>query len=420
MLQLRLIVLLSFLFLFVPSSYSQLVKRTPCSIEINHAPIHARIHGNVFRDFGWLRPEVTGKKFSFSENSYFFMMSGSAFQLHKYDETMHLEGRGTASLVLKDSSNTTYYDIHALSRKPENIQKWIATQPGNWEWQSAPDSTLQIPTYSYYSFAVHDNMIVTVYEVKNAKGETDYFIQNSSYLMATNNKGINYILLDADCNGSFTDLSDKILFNSWNPYNHESTYKPIPGFKENTWYDQSYLYYTCFLNILYQNDKLTIRCENDHYADQTQTGTISFSKIPKKSTLLINDSPYTYTKKSFSLPAEFGMYKTTIIQKGYMNIETTFTLNETNPEEKIICPKAAPAGELLLRNIFSGHYFVTLYYPNGTHRIYYNTSTFILPPGEYQLAVNMDGYELPCRVKIFKNKMSEVDIKEELAKTSLH
>ncbi len=436
------------LLLFSMQSFSQNIKLE----KINETGLggkkpSAQIKSNIFNDFAWTEPAYNAQKIEFVGNLYYFEMNGLSFQLTIVDSNMiEVKGNGSSMLMNKEvSKNGIYFDKKNLALKSVEKQKWIAhlipeskvfsvkhLTPGSkvnyytsfephtivstkWKWENTNDSILDIPCYVYYQFDLNDGRTLFIYEIKDSNGKRSYFIQNASYLIANDADGLEYILLDNNCNGNYTDDSDKIFFKSWNPNVKNSSFKRINFAKENCWYDHSF-FNENFLIPYFQNGRLNFENVVDNYFGNNKIGKLRFKNIPKKSTLVINNKEYDIHKGKNKFDCEYGIYKAIISCNGSVDFETIFTLNENNPEEEITYKKTAPAGILQINNIFLSNYFVTVKNSNGFQKTYLNTTKIAVPTGTNEVTIYFDGYQINHQFSINQNEIFEFDFENEIKK----
>ena len=436
--------------LFSLQSLAQIIKGFPSTeTEIDHRKIYARTRPDIFKDFAFLEPETKVNKIAFTDHIYYFMMFGTSFQITQIDTNMmELKGNGSSVMASKEiSAHNIYYDKSLLKRNAIEKLRWVPYQtieskvipvkhltPGStkdyytsfeahsisqtkWKWEKAVDSALVIPSCYCYELPLNDDRVLYVYETKNASGKTEYYLQNASYLSAINPDGVECILLDEDCNGSYTDPNDKILLNSWNPYSMQSTYKKVKFVKENSWYTVADFYNEYLTKINYQNGKVSFDAVNDTYEGNKKTGAVQFRKLPKNCSLWVNANEYTAHKGKNKFECEFGVYKAIVRCKGALDFEAYFTLNDNNTKQEIRYVKTAPAGVLKINNIFADDFFATVKNANGYSRTYRNLTEICVPPGNNQLILYTDGFSSVYSFSVNENEIHELDFEAELKKT---
>ena len=430
------------------NTFSQTIKREMLNeTGLGGKKFYAKIRSNIFTDYPWINPEFQSKKIIFSNHFLYFELNGLSFQITEIDTNlMELKGSSSSMLIEKKVSNgEIYYEKNRLTSKTVEKQKWVPhltldkkiipvkhLSPGsttnyytsfeshetpaiNWKWENTNDSILKIPSYSYYQFELNDGRILFLYETINNAGIKEYFLQNASYLFASDADGVEYIFLDNNCNGNYTDAGDKFFFKSWNPYLRESKFKKISFAKENTWYDYSF-FQDNFL-IPYQHEgKLHFESIPENYASSNQKGILKIKNISKKSTLVINKKEYPIHRWRNKFDCEYGIYKATISNKGFVDYETIFTINDGNPLEEIICQKNISAGTLLINNIFFNDYFITIKNATGFIKTYRNTNKIEAPKGINELIIYFDGYQISHQVEVNQNETIEFDFENELNK----
>lgn len=435
-------IVLCFVLCSSSASFSQTIKRENMNeTELGGLKIFAKIHSNIFNDFSWIEPEFSSKKIDFFDHIYYFEMNGISFQLTQVDSNMmELKGSGTSILIdKKKSENDIYFDKKILKQKAIENQKWIAypsaekksiavkhLSPGStnnyymsfeshsivttkWNWETTSDSVLSIPSYIYYRFDLNDGRTIFVYEIKNNLGKFEFYIQNASYLDATDDKGIEYILLDNNCNGNYTDETDKIFFKTWNPNLKNSRYKKLKFAKENTWYGSSF-FHDNFLIPYFHEGKLNFENIIENYTGINKTGIVKFKNVPKKSTLLINKTKYPINKGNNNFACEYGIYKSIISCDGCVDFDSIFTINDNNPLEEILYPKKAVSGGTIeIKNIFETDFFATVKNVDGYCRTYHNANKIAVPTGNNEVTIYFDGYEISTQFSIKQNEIHGFD-----------
>ena len=409
--------------------------------------MYAKIRSNIFNDYPWIEPDFQAKMITFSNHLFYFELYGLSFQLTQVDSNLiELKGSGSSMLIEKTrSKNDIYYGKNILKRKAAIKQKWMPhisvekkvfpvkhltpksrneyytafethySPSTSWKWENVNDSELTIPSYSYFQFDLNDGRTLFVYEVKNKAGAVEYFLQNASYLYASDADGIEYIMMDIDCNGSYTDLCDKFYFKSWNPYQAKSKYKKISFAIENTWYDYSF-FQNYFLIPYFHDGKIIFENISQNYADANKKGILQLKKVPKNAYLLINKKEYPVKKGKNKYDCDYGIYKTTITCKNYADFEEIFTINDNNPVEEITHPEISSAGTFLINNIFISDFYISIKSTSGLIKNYHNTCQYNLPLGNYEAEIYFEGNKIIHQFLITKNETTEFDFEEELKK----
>ena len=422
------IIRISLIYFFVVSfsfkMYSQTIKRFHQEqFDFINKRMNAQVRSDIFNDFAWLAPDIKATKILFEENFFFFTLNSAGFQIHVFDSSLlEFKGKANSLLISKEvSRNNIYYNKNLLTKKAVIAQKWTTstltnTPKINWNWGTSVDSNLTIPSYQYYPFLLHDSTLLYLYEVPDSMGNKSYYLQNASYILATDGNGIKYILLDANCNGSYTDSNDKILFNTWNPYSKESRFRKIKFLKENFWYSQSYLSKEFFLTANFALGKFSIISENN-LSETSKIGSIILTKIPKDAILFINDTCYQLNKRKITFNCEYGKYNARFFVKGYEDFETTFIINDANKQKEISYPKKTPiAATVIIKNIFASDFIITVKNASGYSQTYNNISTFSIPIGYNELEIYCDGSILNHSFTAIKSETYEVDFGAEITK----
>jgi hypothetical protein len=441
---------LFFLVLISLPSFSQVILRDSLNINgLGGKKISAQIHSNIFNDFLWTEPNYTAKKIEFSNNIYYFEMNGASFQLTLIDTNLiELKGFGTSILIDKVFSKSThYFDKNMLGYSYVQKQKWVAhptisskvipvkhyTQnkidyyttfephtlmSTQWKWEIANDSVLLIPSFLKYQFDMNDGRTIFVYENKDINGKTNYYIQNASYLYASDTNGIEYILIDNNCNGNYTDAEDRIFFKTWNPHSKQSTFKKLSFVKENTWINNSF-FHDNFLIPYFHAGKLNFENIIENYSGSNKSGTLQLLKVPKKSSLIINTKSYAIKKGKNKFDCNYGIYHASISNKGFLDFDTIFTINDNNPSEEIMYQKTLPAGTLKIKNIFENDFIITIRNANGYIKNYLNTDVIAVPIGNNELSIYINGIQINYSFSINQNNIIDFDFEAAIQK-SIH
>lgn len=425
---------------------------------MNNKQMSCDLKENIFKDYGWSKPDIKGQKINLENNQAAFTWNGKSYTLQRDQEQLILkEASGTTiSGQKKRSSGDMYFDKSSLKLKPVQRSRWVSHQTTQmqtvmvtktrpvtryqydyssktsrpvystesymateyrlvpkteWKWEFYTDYEIDIPAYDYHTFTMPNGTHLVIYEANPG-----LVLQNISYYSAIDEQGINHVLLDADNNGSFLDQSDRIMFNSWNPYAKESNYRPVRFFRENSWYDLAYLKNENFLTIGLSNNTLSLQYENDAYAQSKEKGRVTFSDIPEKATLIINGQAFRSRSSDKTFKSEYGIFKARIQQKGYLDHEVTYTVNKDNPNPVIKYQPTAAAALLEIRNIFLPNYFVLVTNDKGYSRTYYNTSSLSVPTGNNQIQIYSEGFTFPYAFTARAEESTSLDFEAEIKK----
>jgi hypothetical protein len=339
---------------------------------MSNKQIPVSLQQNIFKDFGWAKPELKGLRLTLENNKAPISWNNAAYTLLKEQDGFSLKNENGFVAAGKNnrSHSDMYYDMSALTLKPVMRSRWVSYQTyttqmvsvphtrsvtryvydsysktskpvysmetyysyetrmvprTDWRWENYTVYELDIPDYEYYAFTMPDSTNLIIYDAKGGP-----YLQNASYLSAIDKDGINHVLIDANNNGTFLDQEDRIMFNSWNPYSKDSKYRPMRLFRENSWYGLAFLKNENFLTFSQKNGQLNLEYENDQYANSKEKGSVIFSGLPEKATLIINGQEFKTSKKDKVYKSEYGLFNARIVQKGKLDYETTYTVNKTS------------------------------------------------------------------------------------------
>jgi hypothetical protein len=403
--------------------------------EIKDQQLPFSIHSDIFADYGWMKPEAGSRPVDLSSGSSAFTFNGKEFKLtNEGNGDLTLEGNGTKLSATKEKTKGRYYyskaklklvpviryrwvshytttaqtlpvvryrtvtsyqyDYASKTSRPVSRQesyvsyetRWVPKT--DWRWESYTTYEYDIPEYHIYSYRLPDSTHLIVYEDSAAAG-SKYYIQNASYVKATDESGTNYILTDDDMNGSYTDPTDKIVFNSWNPYQKNSSFRRLRFFKENSWFTLKYLLEEYFVDIELSGGQLTLNYANSKYNEAKGKGKVHFVNVPKNAEVLINGRNY---KPRETYKSEYGVFKVTIKQKNYLDYVTTYVIDDSAKEQTVSYQVTGGAAPFTIKNIFAEDYFVTVTNASGYGRTYHNTSDINVPPGDTQIEIYTDGF----------------------------
>ena len=438
--------------------------------------LQGEFQGDIFNDFLWTTPDLHSRKLNLSieygVQKLDFTFDGSEYEFKVIDHTK-LEWTnapgGAVVLELRHSENDRYYDISLLKIVSVTEQRWVPktevvpeTVPvtrsrmvpqtitnadgtsttimttefytdfethfvtkTTWDWETYSRSMVDIPRYSYFELPLgKPGRKLLIYQV--AEGDTlNYYLQNPSYLTAMEKddgflkmRDVRIMILDNNSNGSYSDPEDLILFNVWNPYAKESTYRSIQGLMDNKWFDLLFLENDYFLTIETGSDGLiNFINQNDQYVGvKTKGKLIIDNQSGREGVLFVNGRQYRSPQpgqNEYSI--EFGKYNLILSQEGFIDYRDTFVINHETPEKVVVYNPEDPAGTLRLTNIFAENWSVEYSLPDGPVTLF-NTSELRLPPGNYPVTITVDGLPLTWSVTIKQGGITVLNYEEEIQK----
>jgi hypothetical protein len=284
------------------------------------------------------------------------------------------------------------------------------------EWYYAPRTTyvLDIPQCPYYSFKLADNVTMVVYKA----GENKYYVQNSAFMMATGDDKINHVFIDANSDGDFFDDEDRVMFNSWNPYSANSAFRSAGTFRDNKWYDIGELRQNNFLTFSANETSRTLNIdyENSKYVEEEDKGKVMFSALPEDVRLFVNGKEYKAKKEEKKFKSQYGKFLVRIAQKGYIDFETTYTVDEKKPNVEIKYVTPTQAGSVRLFNIYEPNYLVTVSNASGYSRTYTNEAEFTVPVGKNTISIYSNGFTLNYEADIEHSGTTAINFEDEVNK----
>jgi len=451
------VLILFFISIFAQAQVIRRWESSKSAIKSKHMP--CEVHPNVFTDFGWSFPDVKSRPVNLSADGYEFVYRGVNFKLAKAninDISVARDGHVITTEHIQKSNNTIYFDKKMLRLKAITRYKWVShtyyqstmvpvTQYRNVTtyqydyashsshpvssmqsyttyqshmtpvtsntWQPYTDYVPDVPVFDYYDLNLdkENHLLLYTYQGK-------YYLQNPQYLQATDEDKVNYILVDNDVNGKYTDPDDAMMFNSWNPYNKASKYKPIAYTRENYWKPTSYYEGEEFVYPSVSNSQLTIDSKNDEYEGVKDKGRVYFENIPSGAVSTINGKSYHLGSGEKDLKCEYGVFNLKIARTGFLDYDTIFTVNDQNKEVHIVYNEPIQGAELKITNIFSKNYYINVANASGFSKTYHNTNIVSIPEGNDSVEVFTNGNSVTLHVQAKVGEKVDLDFEAELKK----
>jgi len=284
-----------------------------------------------------------------------------------------------------------------------------STAQTDYRWEVYAELVIDVPKYKYYDFTLSDSTNIILYRVDN-----NYYLQNVSYIYAEDNDGLKYILIDNNMNGSYTDVQDRIMFSSWNPYSKNSSYRKSLFLVSNKWYEINYLSTEYFLDFATTADVLTMDYKNDKYISGSDKGKIFFKNLPEKATFQINGKRYALNDRERGFKSEYGMYKITIKKRGYLDYDTVVVVDEKSPAAIISYKNTDIASTVEIQNIYSDGYFVNVSNNRGFRKTFYNLNKIEVPVGFNNFEIQTDGITVAKNLRSSAEGQNAIDFEQEL------
>ncbi|WP_028973295.1 hypothetical protein [Spirochaeta cellobiosiphila] len=449
-----------------PDKYEEKVSRN----------ILSTTHPSIFEDYQWTTPNLKSYKLVFhTENDK--RMSSLTFDNTTYtielteDENLIISsGKEHHDVLnLETSSNDIYYDISTLDRVLTYKMRWVSkttfetqsvmvtktrsvpvttfgpngtsstsfktefytenefrTVPvTKMEWESYPVYEYRIPQFEYYKFPVRNNRLsLYIYKVIDGQ-KTSYYVQNPSYVVAEETqqalfgqKKVNILLLDNNCNGSYTDKEDLVMFNVWNPYSQNSTYRTLDKLNDNYWYKQELIENEKFMTFTIQDNHLQIDYANQYYVGNEEQGTLVLdNKTDLKVELTVNGKKYRDAKPGINnYSCELGLFNYVISTKGHLDYSGTFKLTSIEEPVNIEYVQQKEACILEIKNIFSKSYSVTVESENF-NKTYYNVTKINVPIEKVKMMINVNGFIFSKEMNM-KTGTNIIDFEKEIKELS--
>jgi hypothetical protein len=437
------------------------ITRMPQGVkEFSSTVVGVKKHENIFEQYMWTYPDLTSRKIGKS-----FIFSNEPFTFETGNGAITVIHNGSAYTFPKQKSNKVYMNLSTLESTTVLSQRWVPktvievqTVPvmktrqvpvttfgpdgiasttfqtefytdfetrhvpvTKWEWENYPVTTYYFPVVEYCQAAIGNKYFFIIYETGNAN-EKEYYLQNSSYLLTKSGENeifgsskLALVFADTDSNGSFFDPTDMVLFNTWNPFDRESSYSFTNLFVDNRWYTLNAL---AEENFLYFEERekdqaVFIGYENDRYLNEKNTGKVTFKNLKgTEARIFINGNEYNLFFGN-ELTAEYGKYRIRITNPGYLDYEEVYTINGENPHKVIEYALTEKAGTIGITNIFAQGYIVEIR-SEKINKFYLNAKQINLPAGKYHVSINVHGFLLEKEITVTISKTSEIDYEQEI------
>jgi len=266
-------------------------------------------------------------------------------------------------------------------------------------WEKSTDRMVDIPDYTLFRFPIDRERELLIYRVNTGDGE-EYFLQNPSYCFIEDKeigyfgrKNVKILFIDANSNGRYFENADRILFNTWNPFEKESPYAQIPGLMHNQWYLLKSLEKERFLKFKKEDSTLIISSENSQYIDNENKGRINLQNV-KGSTIYINGRKYYSQRNVFEKSIQFGKYHLRIVKPGYLDFENVFSINTETGRYDLIYQEATRAGTVKINNIYVKDWLLIYKKEGEEEKYFYKRDRISLPAGSVVLRIYAGGFDL--------------------------
>lgn len=446
------------------SSCSPTIKRWGIGTnEIKDQSVAYKPQQNIFKEYGWTRPNIASEKISFTNGSTQINWAGQSYVLVQKDSnTLALvASTGADTLVSEEklSAKDIYYNRSILKIITVQRQRWVShtshqsksvpvqrsrqvsyqtynystksytTQyrtehytsyeyrmvpVTTWRWETYTEQDVEIPAYKYYSFKVADTYLL-VYKIP-VGDEFEYYVQNAGYLIGQDKDKLNYVGIDVNSNGLYNDEIDQLMFNSWNPYSKLSSYiKPKVSFLDNFWLPYNKLENDYMVKIEHIDNEFSFLYENNRFYKNKKKGKVKFTNVPKTASLVANGKTYKI-KNNKRYKIQYGKYKIKITRPGYMDYEQSILVDVYSENHTVNYDSVGRSGVVIIENIFLGSYFVTVTSENGYSKTEFNATYLNVPIGKNKIKIYDGGVSYEYEVDVSAYGKTTIDFEAELKK----
>lgn len=191
---------------------------------------------------------------------------------------------------------------------------------------------INIPRYHVFSFEMENGNNIVVYKTTDVTGDTQFTAQNISYIKYIDDKGRASVLLDSDCNGTYTEDEDQIIHNveSVNKYVKVNQF-PVDNPSVSSIKEAEFV---SSLDIKMDNNKISLLSRNKKFPDKG-AGKLILKDLPAKATININGKNFVSRYSAKKLRCQYGRYRLKITAPGHDDFVRTFEVNGTNKEQVI-------------------------------------------------------------------------------------
>lgn len=433
-------------------------------IELKSQQLNLAIKPNIFADYEWAKPDIQSIPISFVGGKAELSFGQTQFQLTLGENKITFSDGINTYVAPKTTSNyDCYYNAHELTINEEDLSYWetawitdayseqvtgyrteairrtrkvdgkdrdtiehvqVAYQTTETRQRQVPIQrwvvrkkyVYHIPAYPVYSLRINDFQLL-VYEIER-NGYTYYYLQNISYLQAVDKNQVNYILIDADANGSYLDSEDKVFFNTISPGEKNYQKRPVKPWQGNKWYSLGYLNEQMFLTLHLDLDYRQLRFDfaNNEFLKSGSQGKIVVSNLASNCELTLDGrkrSPSIRRMKA-KLDARLGKQWLEVKRDGYLPLDTVCVLNKQNRVLNIAYVETPPAAELEIQHIYSDDFRVIVKNSQGYERTYFNQPRVYVPLGKSTVIIDDGGMITAKEVVAQKWRSLKLNYSDEL------
>lgn len=422
------------------------IERWPIdSPEISNRNYSIEEQKSVFDDYAWTVPVMDCVDLEFSNNSSSHTVGDYSFTIIKDGSLLYVEHEnGEKELLSMKTDNQVYATNAELEWYTTSESRWVTHHRIDVQ-TVAVQKTRQVPktsfnadgtTSTYYATEFYTDFETRHVPVVEHKWETttvrraraldvDYFefqtptnqriiiyktykndavhylLQNASYVKTTetimDNEQIEFIFIDTNANGVYTDSRDMVFFKTWNPFNINSLFHSVSGFIANQWMPVESFKQLYLLEFMHndQKNKLTIFNENDSFIEDVLSGTLHISGFTdnEEGSITLNGKTYPLKdiwgniKQEWNI--EHGIYTGKITKKGKLPMKVSFTIDSETPEYVLEYQDQGNAADVTLTNIFANSFTVII---NHGEDVYFNEKQFVVPEGSSHVQIETNGF----------------------------
>lgn len=457
---------------------SPTIKRWPIDTqELQSQQISYQSKRDIFEDFLWTYPPIASQKLEFIDKkaSVIFKNETYLFELNKNSDELVYKNNTIDFITEKKKK---YHDINRLKMVPMQKKRWVSktkyvyksvqemrrvpvqksrTVPvttfsngmsrttyktefytdyetryetvhkyvpeTKWVWETYTEYHLNIPDVECANISLGSHEI-TLYRVKEDK-VYNYYFQNTTFLELVDTvnvfyteKGVHTLIVDANSNGYYFDKSDKIFFNSWNPYDKTSKYQSIKNFMHNCWQpiDMVCSNLSICMTLLEDKGVVDLNNENSKYIGMENTGTFLLENIPNDTKIFLNGEQYIAFRGKMEREIEFGKYNLLIQSDGYLDYKTQIEINSEKSDLKIPFPTLRKGGKLSIEDIYDKDWFLIIKNEKGEEQFFSMRDELYLSEGNYVVTIHNKGFEIIKNVTIDKENDAEISYQDEVDK----
>lgn len=464
-------------FCIILISCAPTIKRWPIDTEeLKSQKISYKSKNDIFENYLWTYPSIASQKLEFKNNKASILFKGKVYSFEK-DHTNGMLLYDGKSISFTAEKNK-YYDINKLKLIPVQKQRWVSktvyvyksvqemrTVPVHksrtvpvttfsngmshtsyrteyytdyetkfvtvskyvpetkWEWQYYTEYHLNIPDVECSEFAL-DGHSVTLYRIEDNKKYSFYF-QNTTFLELVDTvnvfhseKGVHTLIIDANSDGYYFDNSDKIMFNTWNPYDKKSKYRSISNFMHNNWQPIGMVCSDLSVCMTLIEDKgiVDINNENSEYVGLENTGEFILNNIPNDTKIFLNGERYLSIRGNLEREIEYGKYNLHIQTDGFLDYKTELEINSKNPIISMPFPELEKGGKLSIENIYDKDWFLILKDEKGYEEFHSMRKELFLTEGNYVVTIHNKGFEIKKNIKIQNDNDAIINYQNEVDK----